>query len=91
MRENSFIPPSGSVYVTFTEELEAKTGSGIAIPTDNNPRRNMVAEVTEVGDDIDDITVGMKIIFNRSRAIKVKDGIYCVKYEFIEGEQICTQ
>lgn len=86
MREFDFKPPRGSVYVGFTEDKTKETESGLAVPTNNNPRRNMMAEIVECGEGCEDLAVGMIVIFNRSRTTLIKEGIYCVKEEFIEGE-----
>lgn len=90
MQEFDFKPPPGSVYVTFTEDPEFKeTSSGIHAKQDLNPRRSMVATVAAVGGGVEDVQAGMNILFNRSRAIMVKEGVYCVKEEFIEAEVPC--
>lgn len=90
MQEFNFKPPAGSVYVTFTEDPEFKeTQSGIHAKQDLNPRRSVMATVSVVGEGIEDIQSGMTILFNRSRAIMVKEGIYSIKEEFIEAEVPC--
>lgn len=88
MKEFEFKPPKGSVYVTFVEGEPETTSSGLAIPADKNPRRNMMAKITACGELTESLEVGMEIIFNRSRAVMIKEGIYCVKEEFIDA--VCT-
>ena len=85
MKEFEFKPPKGSVYVTFVEGEPETTSSGLTVPAAKNPRRNMVAKITECGELTESLEVGTDIIFNRSRAVMIKEGTYCVKEEFIDA------
>lgn len=90
MKEIEFTPPLGSVYVEIDEKLEVKTDSGLHLQTNKDPRRNETAKIVEIGSDIEDVSVGDTIIFNRSRAIKVGGNIFSVKIDYLEGVLECT-
>ena len=85
MKEIEFAPPLGSVYVEIDEQPEVKTGSGLHLQANKDPRRNQTATVVEIAEDIEDVSVGDTIIFNMSRAVKVGGEIFSVKIDYIEG------
>jgi len=90
MKEIEFAPPLGSVYVEIDEQPEVKTGSGLHLQSNKDPRRNQTATVVEVAEDIEDVSVGDTIIFNMSRAVKVGGKVFSVKIDYIEGVVECT-
>ena len=76
MKEIEFAPPLGSVYVEIDEQPEVKTGSGLHLQSNKDPRRNQTATVVEIEGDIEDVSVGDTIIFNMSRAVKVGGKVF---------------
>ena len=74
----------GSVIIKINEKADVETrDSGIMLVTKEKYGATEVAEVLSVGDERDDLKVGMKILFPPTTGLNISKGIYYLKYEDI--------
>lgn len=59
------IMPLGENVVVTPQEMDAMTKSGIVLPETANKERPQIGTVTAVGDKVESLTVGDKVIFKK--------------------------
>jgi len=74
----------GSIIIQMDEKAKVtETASGLVLVEQGDKSTTTVAEIISVGDEREDLKVGMKVLFPNNTGLKIGKNIYYLKYEDI--------
>lgn len=74
---------SGHIIIQAAEPSKVEETHGILVVNNVDEGQTTVAEIISVGDDRDDLKVGMKTLFQTNIGLKLDKNHYLLKYEDI--------
>lgn len=75
---------TGSIIIqTNIHDEPVQNNSGLFVMESKTKATTQIAEIISVGDERDDLKIGMKILFPTDTGLKLDKGIYYLKYDDI--------